>query len=49
MALSGLLAVAAGPVQLAEVVDGEAVNSDGTSAVLLDDLVFGSGSTTAND
>ena len=49
MALSGLLAVTARPVQLAEVVDGEAVNSDGTSAVLLDDLVFGSGSTTAND
>ena len=49
MALSRLLAVAARPVQLAEVVDGEAVNSDGTSAVLLDDLVFGSGSTTAND
>ena len=49
MALSGLLAVAARPVQLAEVVDGEAVNSDGTSAVLLDDLIFGSGSTTAND
>ena len=49
MALSGLLAVTARPVQLAEVVDGEAVNSDGTSAVLLDDLIFGSGSTTAND
>ena len=49
MALSRLLAVAARPVQLAEVVDGEAVNSDGTSAVLLDDLVFGAGGASTGD
>lgn len=49
MALSGLLAVTARPVQLAEVVDSEAINSDGTSAVVLDDLVFSSGSTTTSD
>ena len=49
MALSGLLAVTARPVQLAEVVDGEAVNSDSTSAVVLNDFVFSSCSTTTSD
>jgi hypothetical protein len=49
VALSGLLAVTARPVELAEGVDGEAVDGDGTSTVLLDDLVLSSGSTSAND
>jgi len=49
VALSALLAVAARPVELAEVVDGEPVNSDGSSTVLLDDLVLGGGSTSTSD
>ena len=49
MALGALLAVAAGAVQLAEVVDGEAVDGDGAFAVVLDDFVFGAGGASADD
>jgi hypothetical protein len=49
VALSGLLAVTARPVQLAEGVNGEAIDGDGTSTVLLNDLVLSSGSTSADD
>lgn len=43
VALAHGLAVAAGAVQLAKVDDGEAVNGHGAQAVVLDDLVVGSG------
>ena len=44
-----LLAVAARAVELAEVLDGEAVDRDGTNTVVLDDLVLGVASTTTDD
>lgn len=43
VALAHGLAVAAGAVQLAKVDDGEAVDGHGAQAVVLDDLVVGSG------
>lgn len=49
IALAHDLAVAARAVQLAEVDDGEAVNGDGAQAVVLDDLVLGTGGTAASD
>ena len=42
-------AVSARAVELAEVVDGEAVDGDGSLAVVLDDLVFGTSGTSTND
>ena len=48
MALGGLLAVTAGTVELAEGVNGEAVDGDSSSAVLLDDLVFSAGSSSTD-
>lgn len=44
-----LLAVAARAVELAEVLDGEAVDRDGTNTVVLDDLVLGAGGTSTGD
>jgi hypothetical protein len=49
VALGALLAVPAGAVELAEVGDLEAVDGDGSGAVVLDHLVLGSGSTAAGD
>jgi hypothetical protein len=49
MAFSTLLAVSTCAVELAKVVDGEAVDSDGSSSVVLDDLVLGSGSAAASN
>lgn len=49
MALGLVLAVSAGTVELAEVRDLEAVNGDGSGAVVLDDLVLGANGTTASD
>jgi len=47
--LGALLAVTAGAVELAEVGNLEAINGDGSSAVVLDDLVVGAGGTAAGD
>jgi hypothetical protein len=44
VALSALFAVSARAVELAEVDDGEAVDGDGSGAVVLDDLVFSASS-----
>lgn len=44
-----LLAVAAGAVQLAEVLDSEVLDDGRAAAVVLDDLVIGALGTTAND
>jgi hypothetical protein len=44
-----LLAISARAVQLAEVLNGEVFDDDGTAAVVLDDLVIGTLSTTTND
>jgi len=44
-----LVAVATAAVQLAEVADGEIVDDDSTSAVVLDDLVLGTSGTAAVD
>ena len=44
-----LIAVAAGPVELAKVVDGEAVDVDLAAGVVLDDLVVGALGTAADD
>jgi hypothetical protein len=49
VALGALLAVAARAVQLAKVGDLEAVDGDGASAVMLDDLVFGAGGASTGD
>ena len=43
------LAVAARPVELAEVLDGEAVDGHGGGTVVLDDLVLGAAGSTALD
>ena len=43
------LAVTAGPVELAEVLDGEAVDGHGGGTVVLDDLVLGAAGSTALD
>lgn len=47
--LGALLAVTARAVQLAKVGDLEAVDGDGASAVVLDDLVFGTSGASASD
>lgn len=47
--LGALLAVSAGAVELTEVGDLEAVDGDGSGAVVLDHLVLGSGGTAAGD
>jgi hypothetical protein len=44
-----LVAVAAGPVELAKVVDGEAIDVYLASGVVLDDLVCGALGTAADD
>ena len=49
VALGALLAVSAGAVELAEVGDLEAVDGDGSGAVVLDHLVVSSGGTAAGD
>ena len=49
VALGGFLAVSARAVELAEIDDGEAVDSDGSGTVVLDDLVLCAGGTTASD
>lgn len=49
VALGLLLAVSTGAVELAEIDDSEAVDCDGSCAVVLDDLVFCAGGATAGD
>tara|TARA_R110002003_G_scaffold23_3_gene1110 strand:+ start:8084 stop:8269 length:186 start_codon:yes stop_codon:yes gene_type:complete len=49
VALSGLLAVAAGAVELAESIDGEAVDGDSTCRIMLDDLILGTSGTSTRD
>lgn len=49
VALGALLAVSARAVELAEVGDLEAVDSDGSGSVVLDDLVLGTSGTAAGD
>ena len=49
MTLVLVVTVSAGAVELAEVVDGEVGNGDGTATVVLDDLVVGALSTTTDD
>jgi hypothetical protein len=49
VALGTLLAVSAGAVELAEVGDLKAVDGDGSSAVVLDDLVLSSSGTAPGD
>jgi hypothetical protein len=49
VALSALLAVAAGAVQLAEVVDSEVFNRDCSLAVVLDDFVLGGCGASSDD
>lgn len=49
MALGARLAVAAGAVELAEGVDGEAVDGYRAFSVVLDDFVFGACSASTGD
>lgn len=49
MALEHLVAVSAGAVELAEVVDGEVGDGEGAAAVVLEDLVFGALGSAADD
>jgi hypothetical protein len=49
VALSGLFAVAAGAVELAESIDGEAVDGDSTCPILLDNLIFGTSGTSSRN